>query len=261
MFFTAGFCALLCPAAASAQNQYSFGVEGYSDKYKEETIQRQDKALFGGVTAAYVHSANGYFTSVEGRVAYGSNDYKSNVGKISDIAQYEGELRVLTGISIPIKTIGGVKALVPYLGLGTRYFSDSAKGKVSNAGFIGYDRSIMQLYVPVGMKWEFTSGALTFSPMVEFDALLYGRVNSYLSDRNSTEKDITNQQRKGFGGRGEFMVGQKLEDYSWQIGPYVRYWDIKKSDSKLNPGGATPGPVVEPANTRLQTGAALRVMF
>ncbi len=244
-----------------AENQYKLGIDGYQDNYKEHIVGLSEHARFGGFTADYIHSSNGYFTSVQSRMAYGKDNYKSVSGIINGIPQYEGELRLITGVSIPIPDIGGVQAIVPYFGIGGRYFYDNSKNQITNTGFFGYDRRIMQAYLPIGANWEFTHGGITFWPNMEFDTLIYGRVNSRLRNFDPTENNITNTQKKGYGARGELMVGQKRDGYSWQVGPYFRYWDIKDSNLKFDAGGSTPGFLVEPANTRLQTGAAFRVLF
>lgn len=260
-------CALSLPGMACAENSFRVGVEGFRDNYKEDSVGLNDNANMGSFTADYIHSANGYFTSVQTRGSYGKDDYKSISGTLNGIPQYEGELRVISGVSIPIKAIGGVHAIVPYIGLGSRFFYGNGKNLQTNLGKLGYDRRIAQFYIPVGVSWEFTHGDLTFWPNFEVDPMFYGRVNSRLSNinyavpANEAEFDITNQQRKGFGLRGEMMVGQKLESLNWQVGPFVRYWSVKDSELKYDAGGSVPGYVLEPENTRLQAGAALRVQF
>lgn len=264
LFRLGSFIGMLCalPFPAAALNEYRFGVEGYQDNYREDSVQLSEHGRFAGITADYIHSANGYFTSVQTRASYGRDNYKSVSGIIRGIPQYEGELRVITGVSIPIPEMGGVKAIVPYLGLGTRYFYDNSKNEVTNTGFLGYDRRILQLYLPIGAKWEFTTGSgLTFWPNVEFDTLLYGHVNSRFRNFDPLSKNLENRQKRGYGIRSELMVGQKLDDFSWQVGPFVRYWDIEDSELDLNPTGPNAGFYLEPQNTRLQTGAALRVQF
>jgi hypothetical protein len=259
--------AFLLPLSALAQNEYRFGVEGFRDKYTEDTVALVEHMDAGSVTADYIHSANGFFTSLQGRASYGQSDYKSVSGVIKGIDQYEGELRVITGVTIPIQEVGGVRAIVPYVGLGVRHLVDNSKGLKTSpsascpTGCFGYDRRITQFYVPIGANWEFTRGDFVFSSNAEFDMLFYGRVNSRFTNFDASAKDLENRQRRGIGLRGEFMVGQRYEDYSWQFGPFIRYWQVRDSDLDTIPSGPNAGTYLEPENQRRQLGAALRVQF
>ena len=258
----ASLCTCFTPVNAYALNEYRFGVEGFQDHYTEDSVDLSEHSHYGSVTADYIHSANGYFTAIQTRGSYGKDNYKSSSGIINGIPQYEGEVRVLTGISIPIPEIGGVNAVVPFVGLGTRFFYDNSKNEVTNTGLFGYDRRIVQFYVPIGAKWEFTHGPITFWPTAEFDPMFYGYVNSRFRNFDPASKNLENKQTSGYGLRGEIMAGQKLDGYSWQIGPFFRYWRVKDSNLDYNnSGNANAGYYLEPKNSRLQTGAALRVQF
>ena len=246
---------------ASAENSYRFGVEGYQDNYLEDSVKLSEHARFAGITADYIHSANGYFTSVQLRTAYGKDNYKSISGVIRNIPQYEGELRVISGVNLPIPEVGGVKEVSPYVGLGVRYFYDNSKGFRTNTGALAYDRRITQFYIPIGANWQFTHGDFVFSPNLEMDVLFYGHVNSRFRNFDPTAKNLENIQKRGLGARGELMIGQKYEDFSWQIGPYFRYWKVADSDTDTIPTGASAGTYLEPENKRLQTGAKLQVQF
>ncbi|MBY0407826.1 MAG: hypothetical protein K2Q01_09040 [Rickettsiales bacterium] len=247
--------------AEPAHTEYRIGVEGFQDKYTEDSVDLVEHARFGSVSADYIHSANGFFTSVQSRVSYGRDDYKSISGVARNIPQYEGELRGITGVTVPIPEMGGVRAIVPYVGLGIRHFYDNSKGLRTSSGFNLYDRRITQFYIPIGANWSFTKGDFVFSPNLELDLLFYGKVNSRFRNFDPTAKNLDNTQRRGVGFRGEFMVGQKYEDYSWQIGPFFRYWKVDDSDSDTIPSGFNAGTYIEPENARLQTGGALRVQF
>lgn len=260
---------LYCPPALAQMVELSrlsrhdvrIGVEGFQDKYIEDSVRLVEHARFAAATAEYIHSSNGFFSSAYIRAGYGRDDYKSISGTIRDIPQYEGEFRVRTGLSIPIGNVGGVKALVPYIGLGTRYFYDNSKNQVTSLGFFGYDRRIIQLYAPIGAMWQFEKWGYTFSTTGEFDILLYGRVESRFRNFDPTAATLINKQKKGYGIRGEFMMGQRYEDFGWEIGPFVRYWDVDDSDPDTIPSGFNAGTYIEPENTRTQVGAALRVTF
>jgi hypothetical protein len=252
---------VLMPKPAHAENNYRFGVQAFYDRYEEPTpgVNVVDIANYGAVTADYIHSSNGYFTTVQTRGSYGKSDYKSVSGVGKGIPQYEGDLRVLTGVNIPVNGFGGIKVIIPYFGLGLRAFLDQGKGRTTNLGFFFYDRRIYQLYLPIGASWQFTARDLLFTPMIEFDPLILGKVNSRLSNGGTGDLSLVNTQRDGYGVRGELMVGKKGESYSWEAGPFFRYWDI--DDSQLTFDAFDSTFLMEPENTRLQVGAALRVTF
>ncbi|NBO18061.1 MAG: hypothetical protein EBV03_02330 [Proteobacteria bacterium] len=255
-----------CPALAQntyrdpGKHEFRVGVEGFQDKYMEDSVKLVEHARFLAGTLDYIHSRNGFRTMVQLRGSYGKDNYKSVSGTIRNIPQYEGEVRVLGGLTVPIGNVGGVKAIVPYFGLGSRYFYDNSKGTVTSKGFFGYDRRITQFYVPLGAMWSFDKWGFTFSSVAEFDYLVYGHVSSRFHNFDPDAVNLSNTQRDGYGLRGEFMLGQQYEDFSWQLGPFVRYWSIK--DSKTDTvGGSQAGTYLEPKNSRVQTGAAFRVQF
>jgi hypothetical protein len=243
-------CAIACDA--SADNYFTLGVEGFRDRYEESGIV-DSHADYGSVTAAYRHENNGFFSELDGRYSYGKNDYKSPSGTLDNVPQYEGEVRERSGIML--KTWHGT--VMPYIGIGGRFFLDSGKGYFTNTGSFAYDRHITQFYAPIGASYQFTSGNWTFTPNVEYDFMFYGRVSSHLGQFPGYY-NIVNNQHSGNGFRGEFMVGQKYTNFQWEAGPYVRYWSIKNSDVTTTPDGRQ---WIEPQNTRLQTGAALRVTY
>lgn len=238
--------------AALAADNFSLGLEGFRDHYQEPDpgVQVDEHADYGSVTGGWTHSYGRNFTGLDGRASYGKDDYKSTSGVDNGIPQYEFEARLRQGLNVAM----GGGTLSPYIGLGTRYFYDKSKDTVTNLGFYGYDRRILQFYAPIGATYTFTSGSWTFAPNAEFDPLLLGKVNSRL--QNGGGYNITNTQSagSGYGIRGEFMVGQK----GWQVGPFVRYWHINQSDTTTAPDGSQ---WVEPRNERLQYGAALRFLF
>lgn len=250
---------LLCglnPVPAQA-GETTLGIEGFHDNYQEprSDILVNNHANYGSVTAGYESTgASDYFYGVQGRFSYGRNDYKSVSGVDHNVPQYEGEARALIGF----KNNSVTNDIHAYTGIGYRGFLDKGGGTVTNLGFGGYDRHINQVYVPFGASDKMPIGGnWTFTPLAEYDQIVWGRVKSDISPY--TGYDITNSQHHGFGARGELMFGQKLEHYSWEAGPYIRYWRIETSKVTYPPDGS--GGLVEPSNRRTQIGAALRVSF
>lgn len=233
-------------------NRFTLGVEGYYDEYQEDVVDLTDTGIFGSLTGSYTHYFNDqWYGMLDLRYSRGSADYESTSGSIDDITQWETENRLLAGYEFP--RIGNDKRLKTYFGLGQRYFSDELKGKSTGSGAQGYDRRIFQLYVPIGITYEFPAYGLTFTPNLEFDPVIYGNVSSRLGTLPGYT-NIENEQTEGYGIRGEFLMGQTNErGNGWQFGPFVRYW--KLPDSKVDAG------FIEPENTRLQVGAKLNILF
>lgn len=252
-----GLC--LLPQDVRAEgSELSVGMEGFIDNYEEPDpgVQVDEHARYGALTGAYTyHFPTNHFISGEGRLSYGRNNYKSVSGTAKNIPQYETEARLLGGIRIPIEHSSTV--FIPYFGLGSRFYYDNSKGVVTNLGFNGYDRRILQFYAPLGFKIETVDDGWIYKPMLEFDPLILGKVNSRLGNIPGFF-NILNTQKRGYGWRGEFTVGQKYDDYSWEAGPFFRYWKIARSETDTDDSGLV---WVEPKNTRLQAGATLRFMF
>lgn len=238
-------------------NRVSFGVEAFYDNYKEPDTfpDLTENSYYGSIEAAYEHDFSSSFYGVaEQRVSYGKSDYKSNQGHIDGTPQWELETRLMGGYSLPITNEQRLKA---YAGLGARYFLDQSKGEVSTLGANGYDRRILQLYTPVGLTYEFPAFGMRFAPNVEFDPIIYGNVQSRLGTIPGYQ-NFTNRQNSGYGVRGEFMMGQTdASGKGWELGPFVRYWNVPDSEIDFNASGFA----TEPKNERFQTGLKLRGKF
>jgi len=268
------FAALyLSQATAFAEEQYDWqkpvnndkvilGVEVFNDKYEEPTVDVEDDATFGALDIGYIHNFKKYFVQVDGRFSYGHSDYESPSGHINEIPQYELEGRGTFGGNWNLG--GGV--IAPYTGLGLRYFVDQLKGKLTEFNNWGYDRRIMQLYAPIGLSYTIgISDDWYIAPNFEYDAFIWGNVNSRLQNGNQyyvndPYDDMNNPQHRGYGLRGEFMFVTKPDEtgLSWQFGPFFRYWKIEDSETQTSPKGLK---VYEPRNTRMQIGASVKAIW
>lgn len=242
------------PLQALADNDFSVGVEGFEDVYKEPTATVDTHSKYESVDANYTHISDDFFTAIDGRYSSGTSDYKSDSGILNGDDEIETDTRLRTGAVM--QAWHGL--VMPYIGVGWRYYFDEGKGHETNLGAFAYDRHINQLYLPVGATYKYTSSdGWTFSPTVELGPLLYGWVESHL------DPTVSNYQKKGFETRADFMVGQQYKYFGWEAGPFVRYWHMQDShctrpdDVVLPPGEC----LEEPKNTRLQSGAELRLNF
>jgi len=274
LFATSTITALLLSQAAIAADSgdtLSLGLEGFYDRYHETVSGSPFVKIdsdYGSLTTGYTHNFNPLFIALDVRASYGEGQYGSASGTASNVPQWEYELRLRGGTNIA----WGTGTFSPYIGLGGRYYIDDGKGYTTNTAEHFYDRRIAQLYVPIGATYTRNlTQDLYIAPNAEFDPLIVGSVNSRLQNINSYYTpnpifpNLYNVQRSGYGLRGEVMLGEKTTSNSnrlgWEAGPFVRYWNIKDSDLSHWATQNASGAGEEPSNTRLQLGAALRVMW
>lgn len=254
-------CVYTCvfPCISLARNDFSIGVEGFSDRYIEFGIEGAPKVKtnYTSVDARYINtSKDGLVSEIDLRGSYGHDRYKSAVsGTLNGVPQYEGEVRLLGGATIAYTDL----FMVPYFGLGVRAFLDAGKGYHASTGAAAYDRRIMQFYVPLGTSFSRTFNGWTYNASLEFDPLLIGLVNSRLQNDGHGDSNLRNTQHHGYGLRGEFLMGQKYQYVGWELGPFFRFWDINDSDTAENVKDGKQ--YIEPKNTRLQVGIKGRVNF
>jgi hypothetical protein len=261
LFALAPFAAL---GAESGKNTYGIGVEGFHDKYEEPDLDLTDTTNYGSVTAYYSRQVSKQsFVAVDGRGSYGTDNYDSPSGTLSGVPQWEFDLRARYGRTYQFW--GG--DLSPYIGVGWRYFLDKGKGYVSSLGAQAYDRRISQFYIPIGTSLAYmTDGGWSVTPLVEADFMFHGEVDSRLTNvvGGGFLDPAYNDQSFGIGLRSELMFGMTMGDYTAQVGPFVRYWYVNKSDSTEYYSATTGLPVLavyEPKNNRTQLGVALRVLW
>lgn len=245
------------PLAASAPEQiWRLGMEAFYDHYREPDADVTTDAKYLALTAAYDYYAagrgKGWYTGAELRAAFGESEYEGS-GTLKSVPEQEYEARWKLGYSY---ASNGAQ-WVPYGGLGARYYRDDLKGEVTSTGQQGYDRNILQFYLPVGVDirsryrdWDITTN-------LEYDQLLAGWVSSRLGTIPGYD-NMTNHQDSGYGLRASVMFAQDAGNgMGYEFGPFIRWWDIDDSDVNEQAAGA----FLEPQNTRLQAGAALKLRF
>lgn len=249
---------------ALADSSYSIGAEGFIDRFTQSspnsTTDAKNNGQSGSVTGSYTYGWDTYLASFEARASYGETDYKSGNGSTHGVPQYETEERLLGGMRMPVE---GGHVFIPYIGLGSRFSYDNGKGSISSLLVPGYDTRVAQLYLPLGFKMEIHDDDWIYKPSLEYDQLLFGRVNS----RRTSVVDPAfptlyntweTQTYRGYGLRTEVTVGQQYSNYGWDAGPFVRYWNIQDSKPTTDAGGNT---YIEPHSSRIQAGASVRFNF
>lgn len=265
---------IACNAYAGGSTMtYGLGVEGFQDKYKVDSFNTENEANYGSIIGYVQRSTGGGFGTVDLRISHGSSKFDSKndselqenpVGTVSGIPEWEFELRGRFGITRPMW--GG--SFSPYLGVGARYQREEGKGYLTNIGYETFDTRTMQLYVPIGASLAFDVGdGWSFTPSAELDISLWGSVDKRLTALNNGARIFFDpsdtHQKLGFGGRSEMMFGKTFDTYTWQVGPFVRYWHFNASDSSdyINQTTGKTEYVREPSNDRTQIGFTARVLW
>jgi hypothetical protein len=184
--------------------------------------------------------------------------YKNPDVQVSNLNDYIAEPRLWLGRDF---TPFDFTRLTPYVGLGYRFLFDHL-GQVSDIG--GYDRTSEYLYIPLGFEISNQSIAgWQFGLNTEFDILLQGWQESYLSNINSSYPNLNNKQNSGYGIRGSLDIIKKMEHMNILFSPYVHYWNIRRS--KFTTAVDTSSQIgfsgYEPGNNSTEIGAKIGVQF
>lgn len=193
---------------------------------------------------------------------YGTNTSYNGSGVQNNVPNYYYEIRGLVGHDFDSENY----VISPYLGLGYRFLSNDDRGQTST-GAAGYRREISYLYIPLGLIHRFNIDETSkLESKVEYDYLIQGKVNSYVSDtigyNNITYyPDVTNTQTSGFGIR--LSTSYQFDNFS--ITPYLNYWFVQNSDIlygyAIIGGTKYSGGVFEPTNRTNEYGIKVSYKF
>lgn len=260
---------VLTPLAALAQNtglatkmanEIGVTVSGY--QYTEPGIMSIKATKIGfdysgtyAITSEFPNRNDGWFVRGDVRYATGKGDYSSSTtGSLDDRIDWYYEVRGLVGKDFHFSNY----ALSPYAGLGYRHLFNDLR-RVSSTSVPGYRRESNYTTLPLGVthKMHLAHQARLLTT-VEYSHLIRGRQNSKFSDivgSNGiiTAQDAENRQSSGYGLR----LGVSYQKDQWSVGPFVHYWNIKKSDT-VSVTRSVIGPVTlhifEPANKTTEFG-------
>lgn len=245
-------------------SSYEFGPEIFSHEYKEfvnsQTFMKEKGTFYGVSFNSYNRSwaaestiKPGYFnkwmTCFEGEFAYGRVNYDGALQdanntpiKEKGIDDFLMNFRFLVGPDFIIND----SLLTPYLGLGYRYLFDDSS---SDSDLSGYLRESNYFYVPAGLKMDcYKKNGWSIGGRAEFDLFLIGLQISEIYGI-----DFKNKQDSGYGLLASIDIVNRGEKSIFKIRPFVRYWDIEKSD--MDSG------VYEPENETTQYGIQLIFEF
>lgn len=186
----------------------------------------------------------------------GKADY-TGTGTMSGIPQFYYNLKAAAGHDFAFDDF----VLSPYIGFGYRYLSQSGGGMSTSTGASFYDRQSTYNYIPVGVmhRMAVNGNKASLVTTLEYDYLISGNQYSGLSAANgkngySGVPNANNNQNSGYGLNLSVMYKEDV----WGVGPYVKYWNISKSDTVTGTftksGTLYSGTVYEPANNTIEYG-------
>ncbi|MFN4360846.1 MAG: hypothetical protein ACK4F4_09005 [Hylemonella sp.] len=246
------------PVSLRSQDSSELGIEIMSLRYEagsgsERFTEQGNKiGLMGRFTQALPDQ---WFWGAEARQSHGNINYSSaSRGIKGGNADVVTEARITGGRDYPL----GRQLLAPYFGIGYRKLSTDLRG-LTSTGDEGYRRRSQYVYLPLGLTHRLQLGPeARLSTSVEYDLLLEGRQQSFLSDTDASSDDPVNSQRKGHGLR----LTSSYEAYHWSIGFFVHYWRVGASDeARQSLGGVPAAVIVEPRNTTREAGVQFRLRF
>ena len=225
----------------------------YTHRFHQNNVIRSMKDVFSATSGLNMLQADAYFS-------YGKLDYESNgSGEDPGEPNYVYRLKLVAGWDLPFSETFRV---TPYAGFGYRYLLDASGGRITDAGYYGYDRESTYAYLPLGMEVEKTLSSLVLSARVEYDVFIDGTQKSHLGDAVAGLNTVKNDQNHGYGMEASFRVTQKTKLVNLFVEPFVRYWKINDSDiSTLTYSGVAVGYGLEPENKTTEYGTRVGVQF
>lgn len=246
-------------AAPVASRAWTVGPELYFARYRESSGIEQDGMMYG-IASSFTYR-KGLMARGEARLAYGELDYDGSTWggrrlSIDNIPNLVFEFRGTVGYDFAVSRN---VTLTPYLGFAFRYLDDNAQEKY----YGGYERESSYIYSPVGLEAAARFGrGWSLVAVAEYDLFWVGRQESHLSYYDRRLNDIENEQDSGYGLRGSVSIRKTAGRVTFALEPFIRYWDIDKSDLDTLTWKGTPiGQAYEPANETTEVGLMFNVVF
>jgi len=242
-------------------HNFEIGLEIIHINYEEDTINISiDGPMYGLLGDYTLHAENRVMFNVSLEFLFGELDYEgatwAGAPLTADTDDWIVELRSLLGYDFNLR---GQHIVTPFIGIGYRYWNDDIGGTG------GYEREIEYWYSPIGIKTVSPlSDKWTWGASVEYDHLWDGNTTSHLSDVLAGFNDPDVNQEDGYGVRISLQFRRELtRNRGLIVEPYLRYWEIDRSDNAtLTFGGAPTGFVVfEPENDTTIYGLRLSYKF
>jgi hypothetical protein len=243
------------PLATTSGSELGLQISGYN--YEEQVngaFFMSNAGTKWGFTGGYTQTAgNGWYWSGDARFALGEVKYVGTGTKPGN-PDLVFDARLIGGKDFE----WGSYVLSPYAGLGYRWLYNDLRG-LTSTGATGYRRSSTYIYLPLGVTHRFQwDGQARVSTSLEYNYLLEGKQQSFLSDSNPQFNDPVNTQKDGYGIR----LASSYETVSWSVGMFYQFWSLKDSDRSIRTVSGVPDVfVIEPQNTTTEVGIQLKYRY
>ncbi len=232
--------------------------------YEEDGLMEIDGLMYG-VAGEYTYhgisdGTNNLMAKLRLEYLKGDMDYDGQTGGGTPLSEDTEDFIIQTRALLgPDFLLNQNLLLTPYAGLSYRYWND----EIGGAG--GYERKIKQWYAPIGANTLVSlTGKWTCEITAEYDLFLGGKVKSYLSDVNPTypNPEVDQEFDDGYGLRFSACFKREIaNNYAFSIEPYIRYWDIDKSEEERVTYGGNLYKVWEPENETTCYGVRISFIF
>ena len=241
------------------KHAWELGTEISHITYEEPGVMEEEGVMWG-LLGSYTYRDN-WMLKAEGRYSYGQVDYDGQLSDgtpytIGGIDDYMLELRGLGGYDFTVST---ETILTPYIGFGYRYLNDDLSFDPA-----GYGRESNYYYSPIGIETlTKLQNGWSVGLTIEYDLFWKGIQESHLGDFLAGLDTLKNDQEDGYGIRGSIKFQKKSRKLDYAIEPFIRYWDIEKSEETPITFAGTPIGLVgwEPANNSTEFGIKFAAKF
>ncbi len=264
-----GICFLFSAAVTFANDAgsivpkhgFELGLETFYFDYEEDGLMEEDGFMYGLIGSYTYHGDNKLMINTSLEFGLGELDYDGQTWEGTplkgDNDDWIVEWRGLVGYDYVLR---GNEVVTSFVGIGYRYWNDD----MDFTG--GYEREIAYWYSPIGVKTDSSlSDNWTWGISVEYDLFWSGKVKSHLSDIDPglNDPEVDQDFGDGYGLRFSLHFKRKFTgNYALSIEPFIRYWDIDKSDTDtLTYYGIPIAYVWEPENDTMSYGCRLNLEF
>ncbi len=248
------------------EHNFAIGLVTTYFDYDEPKVMEEDGFMYGVVGGYTYHGINKLMINASLEYSSGDLDYDGETWDGTPVREdtddWIVECRFLVGHDYVLRgSMGYRKHLItPFIGIGYRYWNDDIDG------IGGYEREVEYLYSPIGLKTvSLLSDNWKWGISIEYDFFWGGKVKSHLSDAvpGLNDPEVDQDFADGYGVRLSLRFKREFaSNYALSIEPYIRYWDIDKSETETLTYYGTPvGYVWEPKNDTTSYGFRLSFEF
>ena len=251
------------PASAQTRSGFEAGVEvfdySYRERFEGDTIVFDDGILYGFNLSYTLGLGSNWFVRARAAFATGSVDYASEDGQISGVPQDTGQLEFQVGHDFQLAPGA---TLTAFTGVGGRVLNDHSGGEETDTGLLGYDREVGYAYVPLGLSLGVPlGGGLSLAVSGQYNHVFGGTSTSRFSQLDPEFPDLELDLNGGSGLEVSAIVSIPVGGSEIRVGPFLRRWNIERSDSFVVSEDDLELEVFEPDNKTTEAGVRLSFAF